>query len=74
MGRAAEEQPSTFYTAGAAELCMSYVRYKALKKKTGTYEYEFYSSRIYTWLQYDKPQIQAPGSTFSYFGDEVWME
>ena len=50
MDRAAEEQRSTFcYTADAAELCsMSYVRATYVTshlKKTGTYEYEFYSSK-----------------------------
>ena len=33
----------------------------------------FLPSKTYTWLQYEKPQIQAPGTTFSSFGDEVWM-
>ena len=57
---------------------LSYVlRNKSLEKKNGmyTYEYEFCSSKKCTWLQYEKPQkIQAPGTTFSNFGDEVWME
>ena len=42
MDRAEEEQRSTFYTANAAELCMSYqARNKSFKnkRKTGTYEY-----------------------------------
>ena len=81
MGRAAEEQRCTFYTADAAELCMSYeTNHKIVKKKKrGTDEYvrnkyEFYSSKTYTWLQYNKRQIHVPGTTFSNFGDEVWME
>ena len=50
------------------------LRNKSLKKKTGTYECEFYISEKYTWLQYEKRQIQAPGTTSSTFGDEVGME
>ena len=34
----------------------------------------FYSRKKYTWLQYKKPLIQAPGITFSNFSDEVGME
>ena len=35
----------------------------------------FYDSTIkYTWLQYKTPQIQAPGTTFSFFGDEVGVQ
>ena len=35
----------------------------------------FYSSSIkYTWIQYRKRQIKAPGTTFSSFGEEVAME
>ena len=81
MGRAAEEQRCTFYTADAAELCMSYVTNHKIvkKKKRGTDEYvrnkyEFYSSKTYTWLQYNKRQIHVPGTTFSNFGDEVWWK
>ena len=58
MDRAAEEQRSTFYTADAAELCMSYVRSKSFKKNWYVlYEYEFYSSK------------NILGTTFPNFGD-----
>ena len=50
------------------------LRNKSFLKITGTYEYEFYSSKKYTWLQHEELHIQAPGTTFSNFGDEVWME
>ena len=32
------------------------------------------SSKKYTWLQYEKRQIQAPGTTFSTFSDGVRLE
>ena len=34
----------------------------------------FHSSKKYAWLQYKKPQIEAPGTTFSIFSDEVRLE
>ena len=75
LGRAAEEQRSTFCTADATELCMSYVTNHMKIKNTYVhiYEYMFYSKK-YTWLQYKKRQIQTPGTTFSNFGNEVGME
>ena len=43
--------------------------------KTGTSSCSFYDdSKKYTWLQYKKRQIQAPGTPFSIFGDDVGME
>ena len=34
----------------------------------------FYSSKKCTWLQYKKPQIQVPGTTFPNLDVEVGME
>ena len=47
------------------------------RRKTGIWYHTstssrfFYSSNKNTWLQYKKPQIQAPGTTFSIVSDEV---
>ena len=46
-----------------------------LNKYVYTSSCSFYSSsKKYTWLDYKKPQIQAPGTTFSNFSDEFGME
>ena len=44
--------------------------------ETSTSACSFYSnsSKKYTWLQYKKRRIQAPGTTFSVFGNEVGMK
>ena len=44
-----------------------------LKRVPGTSTYVV-SSKKYAWLQYKKRQIQAPGTTFSTFSDEVRLE
>ena len=42
--------------------------------KTSTSSCSLYDGKKYARLQYKIPQIQAPGTTFSIFGDEVGME
>ena len=66
LDRAAEEQLSTLYTV-VAELRMSN---QIIKKKW----YEYVRSKKNAWLQHEKPQIQASGTTFSIISDEVRLE
>ena len=70
---AAEEQRSTVYTV-AAELWMNYeVKKIWYDESVRTSSWSFYSSEKYTWPQYKKRRIQAPGTTFSNFSDKVGM-
>ena len=80
LDRAAEEQRSTVYTAVAAELRMNY---EIITKKSGTTSIIRSNEllillqlqqEIYFAIQYKKRQIQAPGTTFSDFGDDVGVE
>ena len=70
LDRAAEEQ-STFYTD-----CWCYRATYELPNDNWyhTSSCSLYSSKKCTWLQYKKRQIQAPGTTFSTFSDEVRLE
>ena len=64
LDRATNEEQSTFYP----DCCCCRATYELpnhLKKNWyHTNSCSFYSSKKYPWLQYEKRQIQAPGTTF----------
>ena len=80
LERVAAEQRSIFYTAVAVEPRATKISLKRqinvgnlVSGVTRVRACSFYSSKKHAWLQYKKPQIQAPG-TFSSFSDKVRLE
>ena len=72
LGGHREEKRSS--VAGASTVGLKGEREPIFEKRVlGTSTYVV-SSKKYTWLQYKKRSIQAPGTTFSTFSDEVRLE
>ena len=85
----AVKQRRVFYTTAAEpratipRKCFFFFHVYKKRRKPGiwyhTYEYQLLlfsrtAANKLIWLQHKKPQIQAPGTTFSVFGDEVRLE
>ena len=81
IARPARTRCQRFASGEKTEFCGACVStVGAGRKRADFYEYELLDNSTlstcikYTWLQYKKWQIEAPGTTFSIFGDKLWME